>query len=262
MYKLVIIEDEHIIRKWLRYAIDYKALDILVVGEAKDGQSGAALIKECHPDIVLTDINMPIMTAFDMFEATKEQFYAKIILSGYADFPNARSAIHYGVLEFLAKPVEKAALWKSLQSVMAKIEKQKEARLQGDTTTHYLPLPKVNDQIPDVVKDMLDWVHAHFQEKITTSQLAHDLGYSESYLYQNIKKHLQMTLSDYINQYRINQAVQLMQKEPDLMVYQIAEAVGIYDYRYFDRVFKKYLGQTVKAFKEEHLTKDTDGSKS
>ncbi|VHG94464.1 response regulator [Streptococcus pyogenes] len=46
MYKLVIIEDEHIIRKWLRYAIDYKALDILVIGEAKDGKEGAVLIKE------------------------------------------------------------------------------------------------------------------------------------------------------------------------------------------------------------------------
>lgn len=45
MYKLVIIEDEHIIRKWLRYAIDYKALDILVTGEAKDGKAGAALIR-------------------------------------------------------------------------------------------------------------------------------------------------------------------------------------------------------------------------
>lgn len=47
-----------------------------------------------------------------------------------------------------------------------------------------------------------------------------------------------MPLSDYINQYRINQAIQLMQQEPDLMVYEIAQAVGIYDYRYFDRVFK------------------------
>lgn len=78
MYKLVIIEDEHIIRKWLRYAIDYKALDILVIGEAKDGKEGAVLIKESQPDIVLTDINMPIMTAFDMFEATKDQTYAKL----------------------------------------------------------------------------------------------------------------------------------------------------------------------------------------
>ncbi|MDU5407981.1 MAG: AraC family transcriptional regulator, partial [Streptococcus agalactiae] len=50
----------------------------------------------------------------------------------------------------------------------------------------------------------------------------------------------------------------LMFREPDLMVYQIAEAVGIYDYRYFDRVFKKYLGQTVKAFKEEHIFKQMD----
>ncbi len=65
-------------------------------------------------------------------------------------------------------------------------------------------------------------------------------------------------MSDYINQYRINQAIQLMFREPDLMVYQIAEAVGIYDYRYFDRVFKKYLGQTVKAFKEEHIFKQMD----
>ncbi|HEP6625156.1 TPA: response regulator transcription factor [Streptococcus pyogenes] len=260
MYKLVIIEDEHIIRKWLRYAIDYKALDILVIGEAKDGKEGAVLIKESQPDIVLTDINMPIMTAFDMFEATKDQTYAKIILSGYADFPNARSAIHYGVLEFLTKPIEKAALWECLQIIIAKIEKQKGSNQKTDACV-YIPLPQMTDQIPEVVKDILEWVHAHFQDKISTSRLAHDLGYSESYIYQNIKKHLQMPLSDYINQYRINQAIQLMQQEPDLMVYEIAQAVGIYDYRYFDRVFKKYLGQTVKAFKEEHFMKDTDRSK-
>lgn len=70
MYKLVIIEDEHIIRKWLRYAVDYESLGIVVVGEAKDGKAGAALIRECQPHIVLTDINMPIMTAFEMFEDT------------------------------------------------------------------------------------------------------------------------------------------------------------------------------------------------
>ncbi|EHI69364.1 transcriptional regulator, AraC family [Streptococcus ictaluri 707-05] len=87
-------------------------------------------------------------------------------------------------------------------------------------------------------------------------QLAHELGYSESYLYTLTKKHLNMTLSDYINQYRINQAIQLMIKEPDMLVYQIAEAVGIYDYRYFDRVFKKYMGQTVKSFKEEVLNEE------
>lgn len=78
MYRLLIVEDEHLIRKWLRYAIDYQSLNILVVGEAKDGKEGAQLIQEEQPDIVLSDINMPIMTAFDMFEATKGQSYAKL----------------------------------------------------------------------------------------------------------------------------------------------------------------------------------------
>lgn len=69
-----------------------------------------------------------------------------------------------------------------------------------------------------------------------------------------------MTFSDYINQYRLNRAIQLLIAEPDVMVYQLAEAVGIYDYRYFDRVFKKYLGQTVKDFRETVLHQRSDRS--
>ncbi|HEO8674654.1 TPA: response regulator, partial [Streptococcus agalactiae] len=56
MYRLLIVEDEYLIRKWLRYAIDYQSLNILVVGEAKDGKEGAQLIQEEQPDIVLSDI--------------------------------------------------------------------------------------------------------------------------------------------------------------------------------------------------------------
>lgn len=254
MYKLLIVEDEHIIRKWLRYGMDYESLGIVVVGEAKDGQEGSQLIQETQPDIVLTDINMPIMTAFDMFQATKNQTYAKIILSGYADFPNARSALHYGVLEFLTKPVEKQALLECLQSIIKRLKANHHA--QEDAKDHlYLSLPQVTDQFPEAVQEMLRWIHEHYQEKIMIGQLAHELGYSESYLYNLAKKHLNMTLSDYMNQYRINKAIQLLFEEPEILVYQLAEAVGIYDYRYFDRVFKKYLGLTVKEFKEKTLPK-------
>ncbi|HEL0001159.1 TPA: helix-turn-helix domain-containing protein [Streptococcus equi subsp. zooepidemicus] len=259
MYKLLIVEDEHIIRKWLRYAIDYHALNILVIGEAKDGQQGARLIAEAKPDIVLTDINMPIMTAFEMFEATKEQSYAKIILSGYADFANAKSAIHYGVLEFLTKPLERQALHDCLLTIIQKLQQQSQEQ-ELSQQQDYLKLPQPNDQLPDVVQEMLSWIHEHYQDKIMIGQLAHDLGYSESHLYHLAKKYLKMTFSDYINQYRLNRAIQLLIAEPDVMVYQLAEAVGIYDYRYFDRVFKKYLGQTVKDFRETVLHQGSDRS--
>ncbi|EHI69453.1 response regulator receiver domain protein [Streptococcus ictaluri 707-05] len=163
MYKLVIVEDEHLIRKWLHYAIDYKSLGILVVGEAKDGKEGAALIKETHPDIVLTDINMPIMTAFEMFDATQDYSYAKIILSGYADFPNARSALHYGVLEFLTKPLEKEVLYDCLKTIMARLDQQRNRGI-NDYSYLYLKLPQITEQLPETAQEMLRFIHEHYHE--------------------------------------------------------------------------------------------------
>ncbi|RND76687.1 putative response regulatory protein [Lacticaseibacillus paracasei] len=82
MYKLLIVEDEHLIRRYLTDALDYQELNIMVVGDAENGQEGTAMIQDLQPDIVLTDISMPIMDAFQMFEATKAQDYQKVILSG------------------------------------------------------------------------------------------------------------------------------------------------------------------------------------
>ena len=78
MFKLIIVEDEHLIRKWLEIAVDYSALGIQVVGTASHGQEGMKLIQEKEPHIVLTDITMPIMDAFMMFEATRTLSYEKL----------------------------------------------------------------------------------------------------------------------------------------------------------------------------------------
>lgn len=246
MYRIVIIEDEHLIRQWLHQALTAKSETFLLVGEAKDGREGSQLILDTQPDIVLTDINMPIMSAFDMFEATKEVSYAKIILSGFADFPNARNALHYGVLEFLEKPLTKDTLYQCLDQVLA--------RLDCDTSQAvkipYLTLPHLSQEMPHSIYELVTFIQTHYHEKLSISLLAQQLGYSDSYLYQLAKKHLDMTLNDYINQFRVNQAMRLLVTKPNMLVYQVAEAVGIFDYRYFDRVFKKYLGQNATQFRE------------
>ncbi|MEQ9764160.1 response regulator transcription factor [Streptococcus jiangjianxini] len=251
MYKLLIVEDEHLIRKWLRYALDYESLGIIVVGEAKDGQEGVKQIHQLKPDIVLTDINMPIMSAFEMFEATRDLTYEKIILSGYADFSNAREALHYGAVEFLTKPLDKEALFSCLKKIMSQLREREKVTSQTISQS-YVDLPVLTDNMPEAVELVVAWIHQHYQEKITIAQMAHDIGYSESYLYNMIKKYLQTTINDYINQYRISLAIQLLMDQPDKLVYQLGEEVGYNDYRYFDRVFKKYVGMTVNQFKKRH----------
>ena len=101
VYKLLIIEDEHLIRRWLAYAIDYSDIGLKVVGAAENGQEGADMIRNYLPDIVISDINMPVMDAFEMFELTKDLFFKKIILSGYNDFFNAKRRFITALENFL-----------------------------------------------------------------------------------------------------------------------------------------------------------------
>ena len=228
MFKLIIVEDEHLIRKWLEIAVDYSALGIQVVGTASHGQEGIKLIQEKEPHIVLTDITMPIMDAFMMFEATRTLSYEKVILSGYNDFQNAKKAMQYGAVDFLSKPIDTKEL-KEYQTLLTSIQ-------QVDTQNQ-------------IIQQILEFVHQHYCMHFTISTIAENLGYSESYLYKVIKEDFPMTLNEYILRYRLKQAIDKMAESPNSPLSDISEQVGFSDYKYFAKVFKKYLHISPKELK-------------
>ncbi len=250
--KLLIAEDEHLIRKWLARSLDFQELNIDVVFFAEDGLEASQLIQTHHPDIVLTDINMPKLNAFELFEATKEIGYQKIILSGYDEFINAKKAMQYGVVDFLVKPIDLVELRTCLVSIIYDINNE-------ETSNDFLALEEF-DVLSDVrysrdqvTVQILDWIKHHYAEKFTISDLAISLNYSESYIYQKAKKHLAMSLNEYINRYRIKMAINHLIKNPELRLYEVANLVGFNDSKYFNQVFKKYTELTVTRFKEKIL---------
>ncbi|MDK7049414.1 response regulator transcription factor [Aerococcus sanguinicola] len=253
MYRIVIVEDEEWIRKWLVYGVDYAQLGALVVGEASNGQEGAALIRDSQPDLVLTDITMPFMGAFEMFDAVSDLTFEKIIISGYNDFANAKAAIRYGVVNFVTKPIDEEELLASVREALSRLAPEEERQGLADELLSGL----VAD--PDaLVQEVLAYVHTHFKEKLTMARMAKVLGYSESYLYRKIKASLTVSLSDYIQRYRISQAVQLLEAQEDLRISDLATDLGFSDYNYFDQVFKKYVGMTPTAFRKGGQDEKTD----
>ena len=90
MYRVLIVEDEDIIRKGIAYTMDWVGMGCTIVGEAANGREGLEKIKELAPDIVLVDIMMPVMDGIEMIRRAGEDDsnsdLKTIILTSYADF--------------------------------------------------------------------------------------------------------------------------------------------------------------------------------
>ncbi|GGD47401.1 response regulator transcription factor [Paenibacillus nasutitermitis] len=124
MWRAVIIEDERKIIQIMRGIAIWEELGIEVVGDAQDGQTGLELIMAEQPDIVITDIYMPVMNGLAMIEQLRErQFAGKIIvLSGYSEFEYARQALRLQVDDYLNKPISLTTMKEVLSKSIAELE--------------------------------------------------------------------------------------------------------------------------------------------
>ena len=106
MYKVVIVDDEHIIVEGLSKGIDWAKYNCEVVGTAGSGEEGMELIRELSPDILFTDICMGEMDGLTMVAGIRSEFpnLQVTILTGYRDFEYAQRAIRLGASRFLLKP--------------------------------------------------------------------------------------------------------------------------------------------------------------
>ncbi|MCR2806289.1 response regulator transcription factor [Paenibacillus soyae] len=120
MWKIVIIDDDRNVLQGMKLAIPWKELGAEWAGEATDGEEGFELIRRVNPDLVITDIYMPVMSGLEMIELLRtDQFNGKIvILSGYSDFEHARQAMRLHVIDYLSKPVSVPTLKSVLQKVI------------------------------------------------------------------------------------------------------------------------------------------------
>ncbi len=123
MYKFVVIDDEQKSRSGIINLVKKIKPAYIFAGEAANGTDGMAVIRAAAPDIVITDIKMPLMDGIDMLTKLKKEDldFIPVILSGYADFEYARNAIKVGVCDYLLKPVSIDSLIELLEQVELKL---------------------------------------------------------------------------------------------------------------------------------------------
>ena len=138
MYRVLLVEDEDIIRRGLLFAVDWLRSDCVVVGEAVDGADGLQKIAELTPDIVITDVKMPYLDGLGMLEQSRGSGYEAIILSGYDEFSYAKKAISLDVAEYLLKPVDFEALYETLERAKERLRQRADLKRLTQTRSEGL----------------------------------------------------------------------------------------------------------------------------
>lgn len=249
-YTVVIAEDEELLLNNLASKVQKADPDFEVVGKAQTGSRAYELVEELSPDVLITDIRMPVMDGMALLSKAREQFpFMKfIITSGFSDFDYARKAINLKVSDYLLKPIDPD----ELQAVLQKIKK--EFMLTKNTyeeifNTGTTRMPPA--QIAELLKDFLV---ENYSQDINLNLIANNMNYSSSYLTRIFCQVYDCTPSRYITNLRMSRAQGMLLHNPEFSIKQIGEAVGYHDQGYFSRIFKKQTGKSPIEFREDGET--------
>ncbi|MFB9279758.1 response regulator transcription factor [Cohnella cellulosilytica] len=236
-FTTVIAEDEDLIRSGLVRKIEQSRQSFAVVGEATHGEEALELVRRIQPQLLITDIRMPVMDGLKLIEEVHKYFprTAVIIASGYADFDYARQAMKFNVKHYLLKPVKQLELAEVLNDIRAQLSNE--------------PIVEAND-IEKTVQRVQQYLREHFHEEISLEQLARQFNFSSAYLSKIFLKHAGEAPSKYIATLRINEAKRLLKHRKDLPVKAVGEQVGYGDPFYFSRIFKQATGMTPRDYQK------------
>lgn len=117
MIKLLIVDDEIMIRKGIKAALNWDAIGVDEVYDAASGSKALEMINSKSIDIMITDINMSEMTGLELIKQCKKEYplLRIIVLSGYDDFEYARESLRLDVLDYLLKPIEESILTETIK---------------------------------------------------------------------------------------------------------------------------------------------------
>lgn len=204
MLKVILADDEPYIVQGLSLIIDWNQAGFEIIGTANNGQEALELIKSEDPDLIITDIRMPIMTGIELLEKVRSENISDanfVILSGYNDFEYAKAAMRLGSIDYLLKPIDREELQAVLERVRETAKKRDNVapRKNVDTTESFvkdflLSLENSENDTDDISsstevrKDLLDnLLHAvETNQKEKISELALELHDYFSHLEQHL----------------------------------------------------------------------------
>ena len=241
--RVLLVDDEIMIREGFKKLFDWEAHDCEVVGEAADGMEALTQIDSLRPDIVIMDINIPIMSGLKVIQVSRMKHHqiAFVIVSGYDDFSYCQQALRLQITDYILKPVNYEEFGSCIDNLKISLYEKRVSEEQES-----------EEQEERAINSITRYLQEHLAEEISLAVLSEEFHLHPQYISQLFKNEIGVGFLAYLTNIRMERAKKLLLSSP-LSVAEVAEKSGYSDYRVFTKTFKKSEGITPSQYRREFL---------
>jgi len=228
---VLLVDDEPLELEQMEYMIK-SIFPLWKFHKAADACQALTINQNHKINLAFLDINLPGRSGLEFGEELRSlnNDVDIIMVTAYQSFDYAQQSIRIGVVDYLTKPVIES----ELQKVLSRY-------IQSDSSNHYSSL----------IHQTLLYIHEHFAEKLSLSDIAREVHTNHSYLSRKFHEEVGVSFSEYLIDYRIQAAKRFLTNNPNWNISDVAENSGFNSQHYFSTLFRKIEGVTPKEFREK-----------
>ena len=249
---ILIVDDEIRAVNALIRRVDWQGNGFSQPFSAYSMAQAQAVFKEHTVDLMLCDIEMPQGNGLELFEWVKSYYPETecIFVTCHDEYEYLRSAMQLGSCDYILKPVNYDQLKDALEAVRSRIENRhfksaraSKARLQDEAA------PRTVQTSNPYIEKALVYIDSHLIQPMSVSEIAGSVHLNEQYFMRLFKKETGSSILQYITSQRLALSIEYL-KETDLPVTEVALNSGFDNYSYFNRIFKRFTGETPSKFRK------------
>lgn len=239
MFRVVIVDDEGWVSIDLKNNIDWDSLGFAIDAFFTDPLEAQQYILTTNPDLVVTDITMPVLDGLTLAETLILNGCSSmfIVLTAHRSFEFAQRAIQLHIADYILKPIQPEVFEASLRKVQSTLEEQRNAA-PGELTQSGFD-------------EILRYISTHLSESLSLQLISEKFFVNKNYICTLFQKNLHCTFSSYLTEKRLHLAEQLLTGST-LSLHAISREVGFSDEFYFSRVFKKSYNVSPGLYRKLH----------
>ena len=257
-FSILVVEDNEELKAFLKNILS----ENYTVITASNGEEGLQHAVDDLPDLIISDVMMPVMDGLEMIRQIKENnnicHIPIIVLSAKASLDDRIAGLEQGIDDYITKPFSATYLKTRVASLLRQRKALQELYMnrlmEGKNTSSPDPLTPSQPQITPYDEQFMKKVMAYMEEQmdnaeLTIDEFAEQLMLSRTIFYRKLKSIVGLTPVDFIREIRIKRAVQLIDSN-EYNFSQVAYMTGFNDPKYFSKCFKKVIGITPSEYKE------------